>query len=329
MNSPSFWVDQEKAKKVSQEVSQLTERVELWEALQKEAKELPELLSIAQEDEEVARELEKRVRELGKKVSQEETLLFLSGSYDSSPAIVTIYAGAGGTESQDWVEMLLRMYQKYFEAKKWQYKILAVTSGQEAGLKNVTFTVRSPFAYGLLKGENGVHRLVRISPFSTQGLRHTSFAMVEVMPELDRASELEIDSSDLRVDTFRSSGPGGQYVNKTESAVRITHIPTGIAVASQSERSQQANREQAMKLLLSRIAHLLEQKHKEKLDELKGENMAAEWGSQIRSYVLQPYKLVKDHRTGYESTHADAVLEGDIDGFIQEGVKHFTEKKTV
>ncbi len=322
MNDSAFWNAQDRAKELSQELSHLKEMVVLWEGLQKEVQELPALLQLAQEDAEFAQEVEERVKELAKEVRAQEVTLFLSGPYDTHNALVTIYAGAGGTESQDWVEMLLRMYQRYAEGKKgWQFKVLAVTAGQEAGLKNVTFRLIAPFAYGMLKGEHGVHRLVRVSPFSSQGLRHTSFAMVEVMPEIDRPDEIDLDPTDLRVDTYRSSGPGGQYVNKTESAVRITHVPTGIAAASQSERSQGANKEQAMKMLVSRLAHLLEERHKERLDDLRGQSMAAEWGSQIRSYVLHPYKMVKDHRTDHETSQAEAVLEGALDEFIEANIR--------
>lgn len=327
MEEPGFWDNQKKAAAISQELSHIKDTIALWERMQEEAETLVELIPLATEDEELANELAERVRALEKELREQETLLFLSGGYDKNKALITIYAGAGGTESQDWVEMLLRMYIRYFENKGWRHKVLAVTAGQEAGLKNVTIRVEAPFAYGMLKHENGVHRLVRISPFSSQGLRHTSFAMVEVLPEIDQPDEIELDPSDLRVDTYRASGPGGQYVNKTESAVRVTHIPTGVAVSSQSERSQQANKEQAMKLLISRLAHMLEERHKKKIDELRGESMQVEWGSQIRSYVLHPYKMVKDHRTEHETSQAEEVLEGDLDEFIQAEIRELADKK--
>jgi peptide chain release factor 2 len=306
---------------VGKELARIKSEVELWDKALSEIREIRELVSLAPGDPEFERELTTRLRGLERKVAEQEVVLFLSGQYDAKNAILTIYAGAGGTESQDWVDMLLRMYLKYFENKGWGHKVLAVTPGQEAGLKNVTVHVEAPYAYGLLKGEHGVHRLVRVSPFSSQGLRHTSFAFVEVLPEVELASEFKIDPSDLRVDTYRASGPGGQYVNKTESAVRITHTPTGIQVSAQSERSQQANREQAMRLLSSRLAHLLEVQHKERLEELRGGTISAEWGNQIRSYVLHPYKMVKDHRTGEETSQAESVLEGDLDAFVERGVR--------
>lgn len=245
----------------------------------------------------------------------------LKGQYDKRQAILSIYAGAGGADAQDWVEMLLRMYLKYCQYKNWPVQVLQIKEGKEAGLKNVTLIIKSSYAYGYLKGESGVHRLVRLSPFNTDHLRHTSFALVEVLPEFEEIKEIVIRPEDLRVDTYRASGPGGQYVNKTESAVRITHLPTGLVAACQNERLQGANKKQAMKLLYSKLhQYLLKNKEKEE-GKLKDQSMAIEWGSQIRSYVLHPYKMVKDHRNGIKSGNPQAVLDGKLDKFIEAEVK--------
>jgi len=245
----------------------------------------------------------------------------LKGKYDKNDALITIYAGAGGVDAQDWSEMLLRMYLKYAKKKEWSAKVLQIKEGKEAGIKNVTLIVEHEFAYGYLKGESGVHRLVRLSPFNADHLRHTSFALVEVLPELQEVEEVKIRPEDLRIETYRASGPGGQYVNKTESAVRITHLPTGLVVACQSERLQGENKKRAIKVLSSRLhQHLLKNKEKEKR-EIRGESQAVEWGSQIRSYVLHPYQMVKDHRTGTKSGNPEAVLDGKLDKFIEAEIK--------
>lgn len=241
----------------------------------------------------------------------------LRGDYDKKKAIISIYAGAGGIDAQDWAEMLLKMYLKFAQKKNWPAKVLQVKEGKEAGLKNATLTIEAPYSYGYLKGESGVHRLVRLSPFNADHLRHTSFALVEVLPELEEIKEIDIKPADLKIDTYRASGPGGQYVNKTESAVRITHLPTGLVAACQSERLQGENKKRAMKLLYSKLyQYLLKRKEKEK-NQIRGGPTAIEWGSQIRSYVLHPYQMVKDHRTGIKSGNPEAVLEGKLDKFIE------------
>lgn len=243
----------------------------------------------------------------------------LTGKYDKGKAILSIYAGAGGADAQDWTEMLLRMYLRYAQRMEWKTKVLQIKEGKEAGLKNVTLVVEFPYAYGYLKKETGVHRLVRISPFSSANLRHTSFAMVEVMPEVE-AKEVKIDSRDLRIDTYRASGPGGQYVNTTESAVRITHLPTGIVAACQSERVQGENKKMAMQLLSSKLKQLLIKNQEKEISKLKGKEVSIEWGNQIRSYVLHPYQMVKDHRTGVKHSGPDKVLDGDLDKFIEKEI---------
>ena len=270
------------------------------------------------EDDAFFDELQVKLIELKKEVKNFKTETILNGKYDNNNAILSLHAGAGGTEAQDWVSMLLRMYSMYAEKQGFKTTILDIVDGDECGIKSVTFMVEGVNAYGYLKAEKGVHRLVRISPFDANARRHTSFASLEVMPELEELPEIEIKSEDLRVDTYRASGAGGQHVNKTDSAVRITHIPTGIVVACQNERSQIQNRETAMKMLYGRLAELQEREEMEKLNAIRGEIKKIEWGSQIRSYVFQPYTLVKDHRTNFENTNIDAVMNGELQDFIIE-----------
>ena len=274
-------------------------------------------------------EIEEKLGSAGKKIEREEFKVFLSGKYDRGNAVLSIYSGAGGQDAQDWAAMLLRMYERYCAYKGFKSKVLHTAFGEPSpegyiGIKSVTMEVRGPYGYGLLRGENGVHRLVRISPFSAQKLRHTSFARVEVLPQFSKdeiAKEIEIRPEDLRIDTFRASGPGGQYVNRRESAIRITHLPSGITVSCQSERLQGQNRETAMQLLYARIYQTkLQEKTKEQA-KLRGKSISAEWGSQIRSYILQPYKLVKDLRTKVETSDVEGVLDGKLDNFIEEEIK--------
>ena len=312
MQSPDFWNDHERANALSRKLNDYKEQVAFWDGLEKQ---LEEFTSLPDEDLDALRD---EVAAFSKNFRKEYLLIFMSGKYDSSDAIVSVHSGAGGVDAQDWASMLVEMYRKYCQKTGFSYKILHQSYGEQGGTKNATVEIKGNFAYGYLKGESGVHRLVRISPYSAKSLRHTSFALVDVMPATEK-SVLEINPADIRVETFRSSGPGGQNVNKLETAVRLIHEPTGVTVAVQSERSQAQNKEKAMTLLTSRLAHLMETARVEELNQLKKESaaMSIEWGSQIRSYVLNPYKQVKDHRTGFESTQPEAVLEGDLDEFIQ------------
>ena len=286
---------------------------------------MSELLQV-EEDEELAKELLKSTDILEKDIEKLEITTLLSGKYDNNNAILTIHPGAGGTEAQDWAEMLYRMYTRWANANGYEVKELDYLEGDEAGLKSVTFSVNGDYAYGYLKGEMGVHRLVRISPFDAGGRRHTSFASVEVLPEITDDIELDINPDDIRMDVYRASGAGGQHINKTSSAVRLTHIPTGIIVACQTERSQFQNRDTAMKMLKSKLLNLKEKEQKDTIDELKGIQMDIAWGSQIRSYVFCPYTLVKDHRTNYEVGNVQAVMDGDLNGFIDSYLKFNLEK---
>ena len=319
----NFWEDASNSSKVLKRITELKNKVTTYNAVQKELESLIEINNLLQEekDEELEKELEKGVHSAEKEIEKLEISTLLSGKYDSNNAIVTLHPGAGGTEAQDWAEMLYRMYTRWATANGFSVEELDYLDGEEAGIKSVTFLVSGPYAYGYLKGEQGVHRLVRISPFDAGGRRHTSFASVEVLPEITDDIEIDINPDDLKIDTYRASGAGGQHVNKTSSAVRITHIPTNIVVACQTERSQIQNRETAMKMLKSKLLHLKEQEHKETIEELKGIQMDIAWGSQIRSYVFCPYTLVKDHRTNYEVGNVQAVMDGDLNGFIDSYLK--------
>ena len=293
--------------------------MESWERLTRRAQDLIELSALADGDAEMVAQLAEEMADLERELRRRELDLLFTDPYASHNAVVSISVGQGGIEAQDWVEMLLRMYLKWAQSRSFAAEVLEETPGEEAGLKGATFVIRGPRAYGLLRSEHGVHRLVRISPFDQQHRRHTSFALVEVMPELDESeeSEIEIDPDEIRVDTYRSTGAGGQHVNKTDSAVRITHIPTGIVVTCQNERSQMKNREMAMKILRSRLLRRRQEEAARQREELRGDVMPAEFGSQIRNYVLQPYTLVKDVRTGVEVGNAQAVLDGEIDPFVE------------
>jgi len=314
-----FWNDQDRAREVLQKKTKLTEKVEKWEKFNNEINDIENLGSIAlqEKDEHVLHDLVGELEKLSSAVSQEELKMMLNSEQDSMNAIVSIHAGAGGTEAQDWSEMLLRMYLRWAEKRKFVTKVIDYLPGDEAGVKSVSFTLEGEYAYGYAKAENGIHRLVRISPFDASARRHTSFASVFVYPEVDDEIKIEINEDDLRIDTFRAGGKGGQHVNKTDSAVRITHLPTGIVVQCQNERSQHQNKAMAMKFLKSRLYEKELQLKNEKIDEENKLKKDIAWGSQIRSYILHPYKMVKDHRTNMENNNANKVLDGDIDEFIQ------------
>lgn len=306
-----------------QRLSALKEAVEPWKALANRLEEVRGLLELAasEGDEPLVDEIAAEVEEAAKELDRLEFRLLLGGEYDDHDAILAVHAGAGGTDSQDWTEMLLRMYLRWAEGRDYKTRILDSASGEEAGLKSATVEVNGQYAYGYLKAERGVHRLVRLSPFDAAHRRHTSFALVEVMPAIEDQLEIEITPDDLHIETFRASGPGGQHVQKSSTAVRITHLPTGVVAACQNERSQSQNRAMAMKVLRSRLLDLELQKREEEQARLKGEHVEAGWGNQIRSYVLHPYTMVKDHRTGYEVGDVEAVLNGEIDEFIEAYLK--------
>ena len=322
-NAEGFWNDAENAKKVSKEMSQLTSKLGKFEKLVADIDDTIDTVDIVEleNSEEEDEALLKRIAVLTEEVEKLTLSTLLSGKYDALNAILTLHAGAGGTEAQDWCEMLYRMYARFVERSGWTYTELDSLAGDEAGLKSVTFRVEGDNAYGYLKAEKGVHRLVRISPFDSQARRHTSFASLEVMPEIIDTTEIEIRPEDLKIDTYRSSGAGGQHVNKTESAIRITHLPTGIIVACQNERSQIQNREVAMQMLRSKLIERREREREEEAAAISGQLKKIEWGSQIRSYVFCPYTMVKDHRTGYETGNVQAVMDGDLEGFINEYLK--------
>ncbi len=317
--SPEFWEDQEKAREVQKERSRLMEMLERWEKLKDSLDDCEVLFELAREEEDEVSmaEAEAEAERISREIQRFSIELMLSGEDDEKNAIVAINAGAGGTEAQDWAGMLFRMYQRWCERRGYGVEIVDMLEGEEAGIKNVTFIAKGKYAYGYLKVENGVHRLVRISPFNASGKRHTSFASVSVYPEVDDEIVIDIDEKDLRIDTYRASGPGGQHVNKTSSAVRITHLPTGIVVQCQQEKSQIRNRELAFKMLRSRLYQLEKAKQQEKMQRLHENKEEIAWGSQIRSYVMQPYQMVKDHRINLEVGNVSAVLDGDIDQFIQ------------
>lgn len=319
----NFWDDIENSQKVLQKTSQLKARVERFDNLAAKYEDTLTLIELADEEGDLSLldEVLSDVSAFEEQLSAQRLETLLSGEYDSKNAILTFHAGAGGTEAQDWNEMLVRMYTHWGERHGFSVKMVDFLDGEEAGLKSAVLVIEGLNAYGYLKSENGVHRLVRISPFDSSGRRHTSFASLEVMPEIDDDADIEIREEDLKVDTYRSGGAGGQHVNKTESAIRITHLPTGIVVACQNERSQHQNREVALKMLKSKLIEIKEREHLEKIEDIKGVQKEIAWGSQIRSYVFMPYTLAKDHRTGFESGNINAVMDGDIDGFINAYLK--------
>lgn len=319
---PEFYNDTEASTKVFSEMSGLRSKLENYAKLTTLQADAEILLELWEEgDDEASQEAVAAVEELGRGVENMRLLTLLTGEYDSNNAILTFHAGAGGTEAQDWVEMLYRMYQKWAASHGFKTTLLDFLDGEEAGIKSASVLIEGENVYGFLKSENGVHRLVRVSPFDSSGRRHTSFASLEVMPEIKEDKSVQVRPDDIKMDVYRASGAGGQHVNKTSSAVRLTHIPTGIVVACQTERSQVQNRETAMKMLISKLVQIKEREHLDKIDDIKGVQKEIAWGSQIRSYVFMPYTLVKDHRTGYENGNVGAVMDGDIDGFINAYLK--------
>lgn len=311
---PDFWHDAAKAQEAVKLQAKLERRIRPWLGLQKDVNDLVELLDL--DDDTMRADLSAQLNDVVTRFRALKDELKFAGPYDDHDIILSIYAGAGGTDAQDWAQMLLRMYVRWAETHRFEVKTIDESAGDEAGIKSATLQIQGDFVYGKLKGEHGVHRLVRLSPFNADNLRQTSFAKVDVLPVIDRPEDLEIDEKDLRIDVYRSGGHGGQSVNTTDSAVRVTHIPTGIAVAIQNERSQLQNKETALTILRSRLIQLQMEQHKEKIGELKGPNQSAEWGNQIRSYVLHPYKQVKDLRTRFETSDPEKVLDGDLDPLI-------------
>lgn len=319
MAAADFWDDQENARQKSRQLDRIKKRLKIIDSLAERFEEAEVYLELTAESAaDLTAELKDTFQQLEKELAKLELKLRLNEPYDDSNAILAIHPGAGGTESQDWAQMLLRMYSRWAEANDYQLETLDFNPGDEAGIKSVTLLISGDYAYGYLKGERGVHRLVRISPFDSSGRRHTSFASVDVMPELDDQLQVEIDENDLKIDTYRASGAGGQHVNKTDSAVRITHLPTGVVVQCQNERSQHKNKATAMKVLTAKLLELKEEAQAEKIDELSGEHKEIAWGSQIRSYVFHPYNLIKDHRTNFEEGNVSKVMDGYLDDFIEE-----------
>lgn len=318
----------EESQKVLQKIKQLKHKVESYDKLHGQWEDLMTLVELGNEEEDlsVLDEVKSGLKDLQSNVESMTLQTLLSGEYDANNAILTLHAGAGGTEAQDWAEMLFRMYSRWAEKSGYDVTVLDILEGDEAGIKSVTFRVAGLNAYGYCKAEKGVHRLVRISPFDASGRRHTSFASLEVIPEIEDDNSIEIAPEDIRIDTYRASGAGGQHINKTDSAIRITHFPTGIVVSCQNERSQHKNKDMAMKMLKSKLIELKEQEKLEKMEGIKGEQKEIAWGSQIRSYVFHPYNLVKDHRTGYEMGNIGAVMDGDLDGFINAYLKMMAQK---
>ncbi len=321
--APGFWDDMDNAQKISQRTAVLKGKIDAYQQLKTDYEDTMTLIELANEAEDLSLldECTESVENIRQSMEKQRLTTLLSGEYDGKNAIMTFHAGAGGTEAQDWAEMLYRMYTRWAETHGFQYNILDYLDGDDAGLKSASIEIIGEHAYGYLKGEAGVHRLVRVSPFDASGRRHTSFSAIEVIPELDNSVEIEIRPEDIKMDVFRSSGAGGQHINKTSSAVRLTHIPTGIVVACQNERSQFQNRDKAMDMLKSKLVEIKEREHLDRIEDIKGTQAQIAWGSQIRSYVFMPYTLAKDHRTGHEMGNIQAVMDGDLDGFINAYLK--------
>nr|WP_187116570.1 peptide chain release factor 2 [Clostridium celatum] len=325
MQEKGFWDDIKRAEDVTKESKRIKDKIDRYESLVTRLDDVEVLAELAEDDEETINEVIVEIRDIEKLIDEYKIELLLSGEYDKNDAILNLHAGVGGSDANDWTLMLLRMYTRWCEKKGYKVETLDLLEGDEAGIKSATLRVKGEFAYGYLKAEKGVHRLVRISPFNANGKRQTSFASIEVLPELTKDQDIEIRQEDLKIDTYRASGAGGQHVNKTESAIRITHIPTGIVVQCQNERSQFANKDTAMSMLKSKLIELKERAHKEKIEDLTGELKDMGWGSQIRSYVFHPYNMVKDHRTNEETSNVNAVMNGEIDAFITTYLKSISK----
>jgi peptide chain release factor 2 len=323
---PGFWNDQENAQTVSRQYENSKSDLNSWQFLKTEVDDLSQLIEAIDGDLELVHEIEEKLGAIEKEFNQLEFQVMFAGPYDKEGAVLSIHAGTGGVDAQDWSEILLRMYTRFCQIHDFDVKIIERTMGNEAGIKNVVLEISGRHAYGWLKSENGVHRLVRISPFDSEKMRHTSFALVEVLPDLETNNEIEIKDDDLRIDVMRAGGHGGQSVNTTDSAVRMTHLPTGIVVKCQNERSQMQNRKTALKVLKGKLLKYYSKQEDDKIKEIKGEYQQAEWGSQARSYVMQPYQLVKDHRTEYETAEITKVLDGDLDGFVEEYLRSKAKK---
>lgn len=326
-SEPGFWDDTQNSQKILQRSAKLKDKLASMESLRNLWDDAMTLCELANEEGDltVLPDAQAEIEKLSQDLEQQRLQTLLTGEYDAKNAILTFHAGAGGTEAQDWADMLYRMYNRWAERHNYKVKLLDYLDGEEAGLKSASILIEGENAYGFLKGENGVHRLVRVSPFDASGRRHTSFASLEVMPEIDDTVEVEINPADIKMEVYRASGAGGQKVNKTSSAVRLTHIPTGIVVACQVERSQYQNRDVAMRMLKSKLLEIKEREHLEKIEDIKGVQKEIAWGSQIRSYVFMPYTMVKDHRTGYETGNVNAVMDGDLDGFIHAYLKALSQ----
>jgi len=324
MAQPDFWQDNQKAQQVSQREAKLRATLEPWQQLASDVADLQELAAAG--DESLQPELQKQLEDAQQRFAMLKKDLLFAGKYDDHDAILRLHAGVGGTDAQDWAAMLLRMYTRWAERSGMKTELLEQSAGEEAGVKSATISVSGPYAYGKLRGEHGVHRLVRLSPFNADNLRQTSFALVEVLPQIDAPDEVQLDERDLKIDVFRAGGHGGQSVNTTDSAVRVTHLPTGITISIQNERSQLQNKETALKLLRSKLAQLALEQHQDAIAELKGPTKSAEWGAQIRNYVLHPYTMVKDNRTKHEERDALAVLDGKLDGFIDSYLESATQQ---
>jgi peptide chain release factor 2 len=331
MSKPGFWDDNQLAKQTAKRLDRVKNRLKFIDDINNQIEDTEVFIGMASEEEgdDARQEVEGNLSHLDQEIERMEMKIRLNGEFDDKNAILSIHPGAGGTESQDWAEMLLRMYERWLEKNNYEVKVLDFLPGEEAGIKRVTLLVTGDYSYGYLKGEKGVHRLVRISPFDSSSRRHTSFASLDVLPELDDSVEIDIDENNLRIETYRASGAGGQHVNKTDSAVRITHQPTGTVVQCQNERSQHKNKDMAMKILQSRLLEMKQEAQADKIEELRGEHKDIAWGNQIRSYVFHPYNMIKDHRTGVEEGNVEKIMDGYIDNFVEAYLKQESEGSQV